>query len=253
MKHLQKITLLTVLFAILFSTSCSKDDDTSSDLSSVEFGFDQSTPPIDQSLINPMLNSTDQNAALIGSYLSTANLMTIWLSYFDQPAGAAAVDLPLGACGDNSVAYSWTTTAGTETFTVAYQICETSDRYIFRVFWSVNGSDFDQIIYAEESKGELKSGFMQLFATNPNAEAGSSVLLEYAWQENADGSFEYAVTNDEQSFSMDILVNADNSGTISYTLDGALFYRASWNATGTEGTYEYYSNGEVVESGSWSI
>ncbi len=252
MKHLKKTTLLLAAIALLFSISCSKDDDASPDLSSVEFGFDQSNPPIEQTVINNMVMSDDPNALLTGTYLSTANLMTIWLTYFNQPTGATQVDLPLGSCGDNSVTYSWTSTAGTESFTVAYQICETSDKYIFRVFWSVNGSDFDQIIYAEESKSELRSGFMQLFATNPNAEIGGSVVLEYTWEENADGTFEFTVSDDEQGFLMEISVNADNSGTISYTLDGALFYRATWNSSGTSGTYEYYTDGQVSESGTWS-
>ncbi|MEP1033389.1 hypothetical protein [Ekhidna sp.] len=252
MNHLRRITLLLATFALLFSISCSKDDDTSVDLASVQFAFDQSNPPIDQGVINNLVGSDDPNAALAGTYLSSANLMTIWLAYFNQPSNAVQTDAPIGgACGTNSVTYTWTTTAGSETFTVAYQICESSDKYIFQVFWSINGGDFDQIIYAEESKGELRSGFMQLFGTNPNAEIGSTVVLEYAWEESSDGSFDYTVSDDEQGFLIEISVNADNSGTLSYTIGGSLYYSATWDATGTSGTYAYYSNGEITESGSW--
>ena len=252
MKHLRKITLLTAVFVILLSTSCGDDDGDTVDLSSVQFTFDQSNPPVDQAVINNMIMSTDQNAILTGTYLSTANLMTIWLTYFNQPEGSVLIESPVGTCGDNSVTYSWTTTAGLESFTVLYQLCETSEKYIFRVFWSVSGGDFEEVIYAEESKDPLRNGFMQLFATNPNAEIGTTVLLEYEWQENADGTFEYTVSNDEQGFLMEILVNADNSGSISYSLDGALTFTATWNATGTSGTYAYYSNGEVTDSGTWT-
>lgn len=252
MKHLKQITLALVLVALLFTTSCSKDDETTVDLAAVEFAFNQSNPPISSGVVNNMVSSDDPNAVLTGTYLSTANLMTIWLSYFEQPANAVQTDLPLGSCGDNSVTYSWSTTAGAEIFTVAYQICETSDKYIFRVFWSINNGDFEEIIYAEESKSELRSGFMQLFATNPNAEVGNSVVLEYTWEENADGSFDFTVSNDEQGFLMEIAVNADSSGTVSYTLGGELFYVGTWNATGTAGTYTYYSDGQVTDSGSWT-
>ncbi|WP_436515917.1 hypothetical protein [Ekhidna sp. To15] len=252
MKHLKKITLVVAIAALLFSVSCSKDDDGTIDLAAVEFAFDQSNPPIEQAVINNLVNSDDENAALTGTYLSTANLMTIWLSYFNQPSNAIQADSPIGGiCGDNSVTYTWTSTAGTESFTVAYQICETDEDYIFQVFWSVNGGDFQQIIYAEESKAELRNGYMQLFATNPNAEVGSTVVLEYAWVESADGSFDYTVSNDEQGFLMEISVEADNSGSLSYSFDGALYYTATWDATGNSGTYAYYSDGSVTESGTW--
>lgn len=253
MKHLKKITLILAIAALLFNVSCSKDDGTTVDLSTVEFAFDQSNPPIEQSVINNLVSSEDQNAALTGTYLSTANLMTIWLSYFNQPSNAVQADSPIGGvCGDNSLTYTWTTTAGAESFTVAYQICETSEDYIFQVFWSINGGDFERIIYAEESKAELRNGYMQLFATNPNAEIGGAVVLEYAWEESPDGSFSYTVSNDEQGFLMEISVNADNSGSMSYSFDGALYFSATWDATGNSGTYAYYADGQVTESGSWS-
>ena len=52
MKHLKKITLLLAIFGLLFSISCGSDDDGATvDLSEVEFAFDASNPPIDQTLI----------------------------------------------------------------------------------------------------------------------------------------------------------------------------------------------------------
>lgn len=252
MKHLRKITLLLAVIALLFNVSCSKDDDeTTVDLSAVQFAFDQSNPPIDQTVINNLAMTDDTNAALISSYLSTANLMTIWLTYFNQPSTAVQADSPIGTCGGNSATYTWTSSAGGETFAIAYQICETDEDYIFQIFWSVNGGDFEQIIYAEESKGELRDGFMQLFASDPTSDIGNTAVIEYSWKENTDGSLDYTVSIDGQGVAMQIKVNPDNSGTIEYRLDGELFYEATWNSSGTSGTYTFYSDGQATDSGSW--
>lgn len=253
MKHPRKILLILSVVALLFSVSCGKDDGATVDLSNVEFAFDQSNPPIDQTIITNLTNSGDQNAAQIAAQLSVANLMTLFLGYFNETPGAVTTTTPVGTCGGDALVYTYSTTDGTDTFSITYQICDAGDKYTFQVFLSSNGSDFKLLVYAEESKSELREGFMNLYAIEPDeSEISNEVLIRYTWKENADGSLDYTASNDTQGFLITLKINADSSGTLSYVLDNIPYFDATWNATGTAGTYTYYdAQGNITSSGSW--
>ncbi|WP_424963990.1 hypothetical protein [Ekhidna sp.] len=252
MKHLRKLTLLLAVFALLFSISCGSDDEETVDLSDVEFAFDVSNPPIDQTVITNLNNSGDQNALQISSNLTAANAMTGWLALFNQPSGSQQSSVPIGTCGGKAVVYTYTANSGSDTFTVAYQICETSSAYIFQIFFSQNGSDPELFIYAEQSKS-ANEGYMEVYGSAIGVSEVESVpVIRYTWEENTDGSFNFVVTDSNSGFVIDIDVNADNSGELSYTIDGSLYYEATWNATGSAGTYTYYNtDGSVSSSGTW--
>ncbi len=254
MKTIQKLTFALIIFSLIFSISCSKDDDAGTiNLTDVEFTFNATNPPIDQTLINNLIASTDANATLIGSQLSVANLMTVWLSLFDHPTGAVQSNVAIGTCGGNALVYTYTLSQEGETISIAYQICESADKYSFQIFFSQNGSAFELFLYAEESKSELKKGYMELYATdltddNPTSEA----LLKYSWTENTDGSFDFIVADTEGDFKLTIELNADSSGTLSIEESGSLYYEATWNNDGTAGTYAYYdSEGNETDAGNW--
>lgn len=252
MKHLRKITLLLAVFALLFSISCGSDDEDTVDLSDVDFAFDVNNPPIDQSIINNLNSSGDQNALQISSNLTSANALTSWISLFQQPNGAQKSNVPIGTCGGNAVVYTYTANSGNDSFTVAYQICEVSDAYIFQVFFSQNGSDPQLFIYAEQSKSG-NEGFMEIYGSAIGvSEVESQAVITYTWEENMDGSFTFTVSDADGGYLSTINVNEDNSGDLNYVLDGNLYYEATWNATGTAGTYTYYNtDGSVSSSGNW--
>ena len=238
----------------MFIMSCGddKDDEAGPDLSEVNFTFDASNPPIEQDVITNLQSSGDPNALQISGQLSIANLMTVWLGFFQEQPDAVQSTTPIGTCGGNALVYTYTVSDGIESFSVAYQICETTDKYIFQIFIAEGGADFSLFLYAEESKGDLREGLMRIYSPDPTETGASTeVFFEYTWQENADGSFVYTVSDTEDGFLMTIRVNADNSGELSYSLDGQLSYEATWNATGTAGTYTTYQNGVETDSGTW--
>lgn len=254
MYHLRKITLLIAVCSLLFITSCGKDDgDVTVDLTEVDFGFDVSNPPIDQTIISNLSGSSDPNAAQIGGQLTVANLMTVWLSFFNQPDGAQQTNVPIGTCGGDALVYTYTVSSGSESFSIAYQICDADDKYIFQIFFSQNDDPFELFLYAEESKSDLRQGFMELYTTSLGGEvSGSEVVLKYTWNENSDGSFDFVVTDAEGDYKLTINVNADNSGSLAIEEGGVIYYEATWNADGTAGTYTYYdSEGNETESGNW--
>lgn len=253
MKTIQKLTLALIIFSLIFSISCSKDDDTTIDLTDVEFSFDINNPPIDPTLINNLLASTDANASLIGSQLSIANLMSVWFYLFDQPAGAVQSNVPIGTCGGNALVYTYNLSEENETASIAFQLCETDSKYTFQAFFSENGSAFELFMYAEESKLELKQGYMEVYTSGlGESSISSTVVLKYTWNENADGSFDFVVADSEGDFKLTIGLNADSSGTLEIEESGSPYYEATWNADGTAGTYAYYDGeGNITDSGNW--
>ncbi|MEQ9466402.1 MAG: hypothetical protein RLN88_03270 [Ekhidna sp.] len=252
MNHLKKITLLITVFSLFFIVSCGSDDEASVDLSEVEFAFDASNPPIDQTVINNLNNSGDPNALQISSNLTSANAMTTWISLFNQTSGAEESNVPIGTCGGNAVVYTYSYGSGDQSFTVAYQICEESNKYIFQIFFSQNGSTPALFIYAEQSK-TANEGFMEIYGSAIGVSEVETVpVITYTWEENTDGSFLFTVSDSDGGFMISIVVNDDNSGELSYTIDGNLYYEATWNADGTAGTYAYYDDeGNETESGNW--
>jgi len=253
MKHLKKFSLLLLGFGLLFSISCSDDDEDSTvDLADVEFAFDASNPPIDQEVINALSSSTDPNALQISSNLTAANAMTAWLSLFQQPSGAQSSNVPIGTCGGDAIVYTYTGDTGSESFTVAYQICETSSAYIFQIFLSDGSSAPQEFIYAQQSKSGFE-GYMEVYgAAIGISDISTDVVIRYDWMENSDGSFTYTVSDTNIGFLISIDINSDNSGEVEYVIDGDLYYEATWNASGTAGTYTYYNtDGSVLDSGNW--
>lgn len=250
MKHLRKITLLLVVLTLLFSISCGSDDEV--DLSEVEFAFDAENPPVDQTLITNLSSSGDQNGSQIGAYLNQANFMTLYISLFQNVSGAEKSSVPIGTCGGNAAVYTYSYSGNGESFTVSYQICDLGDKYVFQVFFSENGSTPQQFIYAEQSKS-ANEGYMELYGSAIGvSEVVSTPVIRYTWEETSDGVFNFVVSDSDGGFVIDINVNADNSGELSYTIDGNLSYEATWNSEGTAGSYTYYNtDGTVSSSGDW--
>ncbi len=266
--HIMKIQLIRTLmvFVMLFiAAACGDDDDGASvapDLDNTEFTFDASEPPIE--IPSALSSSTNQEALTINSYLQLANGMSGWLGLLEAPQGATKSNIPVGRKGSKNgrtqedvVVYTWINDVGSgTTFTVSYQISESATAYIFETFWKINDGDFVRVLYAEESKDELRNGFMEVYAFTP-FDTDSGVLTEsyffrYEWNENAAGQFNFSIVDSESDFRIEVVVNPDGSGLLTYELGGTRLYEATWNAAGTSGTYTTYDfDGEVVDSGSW--
>lgn len=254
MKHLQKTTLLCALCLFLFIYSCGDDDGGEEvNLENIEFAFNADDPPIDQALITNLSSSGDGNGQIIGGYLSTANLMTIWLGFFQANPQAQQGTTPVSSCGGNASVYTFTETSGTSVVTYALQTCEVDDKYIFQYLISADGSNFETIMYGEQSKSELNVGLLRIFALNPtDTNVSNTPFFEYTWEEKASGVFNYVLNDLDSDTRIEADINADSSGEITFTDDGILSYKATWNSSGTAGTFTNYdSQGNVENSGNW--
>lgn len=261
MKNLVKF--FSLAFFLAFTVSCGDDDSDSpsTSLENAEFEFSMGEPPI--TVPTAIAQSNDQNALQINTWLQTANAMTGWLSNFQTPAGATKSNTPVGKKSavngrtkEDVVVYTYTADDGMgNTISVAYQLSEDSDNYIFEIFWQYNEGDFQRLIYAEESKDPLRNGFMEVYLTDPTSSGSSSeFIFRYEWNETATGQFTFRVFDSGDAFELVIVVLPDNSGSLSLSYSGVRSYEATWSADGTSGTFTTYdSEGNEESSGAWSI
>ncbi len=260
MKNLVKF--FSLVFFLAFAVSCGDDDSDSpsTNLENAEFEFSMAEPPI--TVPTALTQSNDQNALQINTWLGTANAMTGYLSNFQTPAGAAKSNTPVGKKGavngrtkEDVVVYTYTSDDGMgNTISVAYQLSEDADDYIFEIFWQYNDSEFQRLIYAEESKDPLRNGFMEVYFIDPTSSGSSSeFILRYEWEETAAG-FTFRVFDSGDAFELMIVVLPDNSGSLTLSYSGVRSYEATWNADGTSGTFSTFdSEGNEESSGTWSV
>lgn len=254
------LKLLSFSFLFLFAISCGDDDggEVAPSLDDVEFAFSTTEPPI--TIPSGLTSSSDPQAQQINGLLQTTNLMTVWLQFFEAPAGAEKSTTPIGGKSaingrtqSDVVVYSWTAEGGGDTWTVAYQIGDDGSKYTFEIFFKFNDSDFERFLYAEESKDELNNGFMEVYSIDVFGEdIGDTAFFRYEWTESAVGLQTFKLVDSEDSFEIFITINPDGSGTVSAREDGQAYYEATWNASGTSGTWTLFDGeGNIVESGIW--
>ncbi|MCG8385327.1 MAG: hypothetical protein MJA30_07290 [Cytophagales bacterium] len=260
MKNLVKF--FSLVFFLAFAVSCGDDDSDSpsTNLENAEFEFNMAEPPI--TVPSALAQSTDANAQQINTWLATANEMTNLLSNFEIQPGATKSNTPVGKQGavngrtkEDVVVYTYTQSDDQgNSISVAYQISEEENNYIFEVFWQYNEGGFQRLIYAEESKDPLRNGFMEVYLTDPTSPVSSSeFILRYEWEETAAG-FTFRVFDSGDAFELMIVVLPDNSGSLTLSYSGVRSYEATWNADGTSGTFSTFdSEGNEESSGTWSV
>ncbi|MEO0554929.1 MAG: hypothetical protein AAF149_17110 [Bacteroidota bacterium] len=258
------LKFLTFSFIILLAISCGDDDGeevtVTPGLEDVEFTFSATEPPIDIQTA-PLLQSSDPNANQVGIWISQTDFFSSFLENFQAPAGAAKSTTPIGGKSSKNgrtqedvIVYTYTISEGGTSISVAYQISETSTSYVFEIFWKFDGTDYVKFIHAEESKDELRDGFMDIFAVDPGSEEDEDFFLRYEWSETAAGLFTFKVFDVDEGFRLTIVSNPDNSGSLTVEFDGILNYEATWNSAGTAGTYATYDfDGNLISTGTWEI
>jgi hypothetical protein len=241
-----------VLFALLFIAVSCKDDEPAvqQDLSTAELSFKTGEDPV--AIPSGLLQSTDPNAQQAVVFLEQANGMADLISSLQPPTGATKSSTPINGKSSNGgrtevayVVYTWTS----GNTTIAYQISETSTEYIFELFWKLSpDSEFLKYLHAEESKLG-KEGFLNSY--DPFGTT-TDYLVRYQWNEVSDGTFYFDLLTQGDEFTINIVSNPDNSGSVKYYVSKELYYDIAWNADGSGSWILYDFDGTVNSSGSWN-
>lgn len=85
-----------------------------------------------------------------------------------------------------------------------------------------------------------------------DAESNDETIAKYEW--NEDGNLFYLDAYLFDIGKLEFVQNKDTkAGSVNYFVEDALIYEISWDAVGN-GDYVYYdSEGNVTDSGSWSV
>ncbi|UII19352.1 hypothetical protein [Fulvivirga ligni] len=251
---MKSIKYLAYSFALVVAlASCSKDDEVKpeNDLEQAELSFSAENPPIE--IPTALQNSDNEYAVQISGWLSAINV-NLAEQVKNIPEGAEVSTTPItakstggriAATAENVLVYTWSYGGQGQSITIAYQVSESDDKYKFDIFYDFDGEGYIHYVHAEEYKNR-KEGFIDyLFG-------GDTYVLRYQWKQDADGTFYFDFLAEEfMGYRVSVVVNPDQSGTIEYFIEGELNVKATWNSTGTSGSWIYYEDGEVSETFTW--
>lgn len=245
-----KITKLLLVALALFAFACSDDDDNGSKpviekkpLSLIENENVIEAPAA-------LLNSEDPQAQMAAAWITQANAMGSYLHFFDVPAGTAKSTTRITASngrvrdnGDYEV-YVWSDNESG--YSVAYQVSEESNSYVFEIFVKEAGEDWLKYFHAEEKKDQSE-GFMNVY--DITSDDPSEIVLAYTWGRTGD-LFNFSLESD--GFLIELSVNEEtNAGGIIYSLDDVKQYELNWNSNGSGSWAHYDEEGTLVEEGEW--
>ncbi|MBT1686908.1 hypothetical protein [Dawidia soli] len=255
MKKINKFLLLVAFSAAAFS--CSKEDDATPEKSLEDVSMSLSGSSSVISTPSAMASSDDTYAGLASSYVAMANAMTGYSQYFKPPQGAAKSTTPItvangrvAAAQTEYLVYTWTDPQGSG-MSLAYQVSEESDKYVFEIFMKFSQEDdWMRFIYAEETK-DGSEGLMHIYVAMNGDDA---VFVTYSWKRSGD-NFDFVISGIEGESSFEITINGNTktkAGSAKYVLDDELMFTMEWDAAGN-GEWAYYVDGQVDESGSWEV
>jgi hypothetical protein len=244
-----KITKALLLSAAIIASACSDDDDKKSSLETAKLSLAASQKVIEAPAA--MQNSENEYAQMANGWVQLANGMTQYFTYLEFPEGAAKSttritpsNARVKATGDVLV-YTWSDEQSG--YSIAYQVSEESDKYVWEIFLKEGGSDWLKYFHAEEKK-DRSAGFMKIY--NIYGDDPSEVIFTYEWSRSGDElTFTFSDGSDQSK--LIITVNEKTgAGSIVSIEDGIKTYEMTWDAQGN-GTWAFYEDGEVSESGTW--
>jgi hypothetical protein len=252
-----KMTKFLLLAIALFAFSCSDDDEkASSSLENQALSLTESSTVI----VAPsaMQASDDSYAQTAVSYISMANAMSGYLSYFKIPEGSVKSSSRITAANGRAqntgdvVVYTWHD--ANSGYSVGYQISEVSDSYVFEIFIILPGETAWLKYFHAEEKKDRSEGFMNIYDIfGVEGDDTSVVWLAYKWGRSGD-IFTFSVSDHSGDFNFKLAVNEKTkAGNVVYYFDGVKQYEMSWNSDGS-GTWAYYdAEGNLDEEGSWDV
>ena len=245
-----KIQKLLAVGLALLAFSCSKDEEPSLKDQKLSLSGEE------QVIVAPsaLLTSQDENAQTTSSYIALANGLSSYFSYFNIPSGASKSKTKITASNGRVAStgdfYVYTWTDASTGYSIAYQISEESDSYVFEFFFMMPGSsDWLKYMHMEEKK-DRSSGSMKVYDIF-NSDA-SVVILECNWS-RAGNIFNFTMNMFGDGKIVLTYNESTKAGSVEFYSSDVIYYSSTWDAAGN-GTWAYYDEeGNVADSGTWTI
>jgi len=250
-----KTTKISLFLAVVFfAASCKKDEvKPTSSLDNTSLSLASQSEIV--TAPTGLENSSDEKAQLAASWIGSINEMTNYLSYMKPPAGATksttkivAKNARVATAGDYET-WTWTDSQGNS---VAYQISETTDSYVFDLFLKLSGqADWLKYFHAEEKK-DKSSGTMYILDVYGSNDA-SVKILQYDW--TLSGTlFTFKMTSElDNGFVINLTYHTDTkAGEVVYIIGGKKWYDILWDTHGNGQWTLYQEDGVMIQdSGTW--
>ena len=196
-----------------------------------------------------MSSSEDTYAQMAVGYITMVNQIGSYFTFFKPPAGAEKSNQPITASNARTAAsqkeylvYTWSS----QGYTVAYQLSDEGDKYVWEIFWKQGEGDFQKYVYAEESKTK-KQGMMKIYDIFTG---GGGELYLFSWDKQDNGALSITGSFPSENFYYTVSVNPDASGSVEYVVNDERVYMMTWTGEG-DGTWAYYEDGEISLEGTW--
>lgn len=249
-----KITKLLLIVIALFAFACSDDDDKGSKPTKPGTKKPLSLTENDKVIEAPtaLLNSNDPQAQMAAAWIAQANAMGGYLALFDVPAGTTKTSTRITASNgrvNNSGEYEVYIWNDTESgYSVAYQVSEESNSYVFEIFIKEQGQDWLKYFHAEEKKDQSE-GFMDVY--NVIGEDPSEIALSYEWGRSGD-MFTFSLQSEGVLIALNVNEKT-NAGDIVYEIDGTKQYELNWDTEGNGSWASYDEEGNLTDEGDWIV
>lgn len=243
--HKYKILKFLMILLLSFFIACSSDDDSS------PTEPDEETPPTVE--IKPIVvpqgiqtaaNNGDPGASTAAAFINMANSLTAYSYLLTPPSGAGKISSYSAANNE------WTWTDGGVTFTLSLQETATSFTYTLTVNGSFEGNTYNnQVMMTVTASKTSNSGELYFY------EPGVSIPFLYAeWDTSPTGTYTFLMEINETDgqIKIDLLLNPDDSGSLSVNGADGSSWNISWTSQGTSGTWTYYdASGSLIDQGNW--
>lgn len=243
MKKINLLVLLAVLFAVMMTIGCSKDDDNNAEPQTEELTY--TTPSLsEKSAIIEVPSALKENSNTYAQqcvgYIDMVNGLKSYFSSFDLPADAVKVD----SKGDG-VTYTWSASDQGYNVQVWVTYKEVGSKYTWD--YEIEFDDVPRSLYmhAEQDK-DGNNGMIQIYDIY---DLGFTYVLN--WNTNSDGVVTMTCEMGYETMDdmvLTVVVNPDGSGDVTYKSGGELFYEMNWNADGSGSMTSYVGGTTYTET-----
>jgi hypothetical protein len=220
---------LLIAVALLASTSCSKEEEPQSTYKKPTIADRVNVVEIPTALEN----SSDPNAQMAADWMGMANGISQFASSFTIPENAQT-----GNAKSSGTVYFWN--YGAYSYWMTFS--ELADKYVWKYEYAFPGTSRFTLIEAEEYKTGKQGGW-KIYDEGINHE----IIWEYDWNISSSNDFSAEMMmSGYQTIKFIVNDNANHSGNFKAYISDVKFVDIIWNANGS-GTWWYSFDGETFQ------
>lgn len=243
------LVLLIALIAVVIVAACSDDDDDSS--TGPVLAPEQVLQVTQVDIPSALAKASDPKVKEVVDWIRAANALAEGMApmLIPQSDGTGKPGPTPSMMVGDTVIWTWhpyPTLQATMTW------WESDTAYHWTLNWTgyaeINGEELAFNDYELLEAMETKDGMLGFWFVN-DIEYSPDPIFQWEWQIDGSGNFHLTAGIPDEWY-IELSINSDDTGTVSYYEDDTLKLQADWYDDGS-GQWWEYAGGSVVDSGSW--